>query len=668
MRVCSFVMLVICLLLSACANPLTPPSVSTTVPSATDRPPVTAAPPASTSTPEPTAQATKPLYKQADCKFKPSKDVKLAWKVTCGYLTVPEDRGKPNGKTIRLAVAVFASKSKSPRPDPIIYLEGGPGGHALEGIPQSFADRFEPFLADRDFIMFDQRGTGYSEPALDCPELIDIEFKTLDQNLSFEESEKLGIDTILKCHDRLAKEDVNLTAYTSAASAADLNDLRVALGYDTWNLYGISYGTRLALTEMRDFPAGIRSVVLDSTVPLQASEADIPANANRAFKQLFDGCAADAACNQAFPNLEQTFNEMVDQLNKKPVLEKAVDPLSSDHKEYSVLLNGDTVVSTLFQWLYVSDVIPLLPKVIDDARKGTDYSLLARLRLLSVVEEKFVSLGMHYAVECSEEVPFSTHDELANADQPFPELHHAVSVESYYEICQQWSARPAGPIENQPVSSDIPTLVLSGEYDPITPPSYGKIAAETLSKSFYFVFPGLGHGVSNDHPCPRGIMTAFLDKPTVPPNATCIKEMHGPKFAVPVGEIALEPFEDTQFGIKGVRPKGWVELVPGAYSPSKSDEIVIVQQSLPGSGDSAVQFWSSRLGLTEAPAVAGTRKTNHLTWKLYELSVQGQPVDLAVAEREGKAFVVVLVSTDSEHDTLYKRLFLPAIDAYDVLK
>jgi pimeloyl-ACP methyl ester carboxylesterase len=143
---------------------------------------------------------------------------------------------------------------------------GGPGGHAIESVVLSF-DMFAPFVENRDLIVFDQRGTGFSQPSLNCQELTDLVYDLIDENLSIEEIEDRQIEAVKQCRDRITREGINLSLYNSAQSAADLNDLRMALDYESWNILGISYGTRLALTAMRDFPDGIRSVILDSVYP-----------------------------------------------------------------------------------------------------------------------------------------------------------------------------------------------------------------------------------------------------------------------------------------------------------------------------------------------------------------------------------------------------------------
>jgi pimeloyl-ACP methyl ester carboxylesterase len=620
----------------------------------------TAAPAPGVTAPAQASGGAKPDYQQAACKFNKPADVD----VTCGYLIVPEDRSKPDVRTIKLHVAVFKSKSANPEPDPVVYLEGGPGGHALDNLEFSFPSSFEPFTENRDFITFDQRGIGFSEPALDCPELTEAAYQKVEQNVSSEQSIQSDTAAVLKCRERLAQSGVNLAAYTSAANAADLNDLRIALGYDTWNLYGISYGTRLALTTMRDFPEGIRSVILDSTYPLQAAlDVDVPASAARVFTVFFDGCAADTACNQGFPNLETRFYELVDRLNKEPVTVPATDPFSN--KEYQVLLNGDKLIQTLFQSFYATDAIPLLPKAIDAAYQGTDYSLLARFYLLfGAAQSKFLSYGMYFSVQCGEEASFETREQLVDADKAYPEQRNTFDAASTYEVCQQWGAKPAAPVENQPVTSDLPTLVLSGEYDPITPPAYNQEAAKTLSNSYLFKYPGIGHGVSVSGPCPLEMTKAFLNEPTSEPDSECIKSMGEPAFDVPGAPVTLVPFTNSTNGIKGVVPEGWSETNPGIYTRSSAGDVALLLQVLPGNKENALDLLTQQFKLGKLPAEQDSRTTAALEWSLYEFTLQGQPADLALAEGNQRTYLVLLASNPTERQSLHDQVFIPVIDAY----
>src|SRR5207249_2111329 len=308
----------------------------------------------------------RPGFQWGSCEF----DIPVGASVDCGYLTVPEDRSQPERRQIRLHVGVFRTKATEKAADPILYLGGGPGENSTEASSYFYKSYIEPFLKNRDFIVLDQRGTGYSKPHLDCPEEREMYKDTLDEELSREESRAKDMDAIKRCHDRLVSEGVNLASYRSAESAADINDLRLALGYQSWNIYGVSYGTRLALTVMRDFLQGVRSVVLDSSYPLQANlYAGIQPDARRALDVFFNGCASDPGCNGSYPNLRTVFFRTVEELNQSPVRESIISPLTGYHYE-SVVIDGDALLGFLFQALYSTEYIPLLPRVIYDVANG----------------------------------------------------------------------------------------------------------------------------------------------------------------------------------------------------------------------------------------------------------------------------------------------------------
>jgi pimeloyl-ACP methyl ester carboxylesterase len=483
-------------------------------------------------TPGPTV-ARKPPFEWGACEF----DIDVGVTVDCGDLTVPEDRSRPDSPTIRLHVGVFESESEDPAADPMLYLGGGPGENSTEASSLGFEERIEPFLATRDYIVLDQRGTGFSRPSLDCPEL-DSAFKEhIDEDLTREQERALHQEAIFMCRDRLVSEGVNLAAYRSAESSADVEDLRLALGYDSWNIHGVSYGTRLALTVMRDFPEGVRSVVLDSTYPLQQNlYTAFPANARRAFDTFFGGCVADPACEGSYPSLESVFFNAVEELNAAPVTESITNPLSGETFDVTVL-DGDALIEFLFQALYSTELIPLLPQIIYDVSNG-DTSLMATiLGAFFAQNEELFTPGMHFSVQCSDEVALTVPEEVVAANAAYPELlaltaGDAFSGDGVFGVCQRWGTAVADPKENQPVSSDIPTLVLAGEYDPITPPEWGQQAADTLSRHYFYVFPGVGHGVATAHDCPQSITMAFLADPSLEPDASCVGEMGGVDWAV----------------------------------------------------------------------------------------------------------------------------------------
>ncbi len=615
-------------------------------------------------TPTPTKAATGGKgFEKTDCWFKEP----TGRDVECGWLTVPEDHAQPDGKTIKLAVARFKSDASKPQPDPIVYLEGGPGGSPLKSsILSQFDVYYGPLLDKRDLILFDQRGTGYSQPALDCPEMVKLALDTLDQNLNAAQSEELNNKALLECHDRLVKQGINLDVYNSAQNAADIETLRQALGYDKINLYGISYGTRLALTALRDEPTGIRSVIIDSVyTPQEDLYARTPANGARAIEALFTACAAESGCNASFPNLRQMFFTLKDKLDKEPV--KFNITLKSGEKK-EMLLNGDGLVGLVFQALYDTSALPLLPRLISDISNG-NYDLAAGFEGAILSEIDKISNGMYYAVQCKEEVPFDQQSVIDSALKQYPEFA-ALASQHIIDACQAYGVKPASPIENQPVSSNVPTLVFSGEFDPITPPAWAEEAAKTLSKSFYFNVPRAGHGSSLSADCPRSILLTFLDNPTQKPNSDCLAEQAQGKFAVPpkAADFKMVPFDEAQMNISGVIPEGWKKLGAGAYSPTgkATDSMGLVQQAAPVPADTVLnllknQFKSSGINITLDQT--GIRSANGISWKLYSGDVQVLTIDLALGEKDNVTYMVMLQGPLNDHKVLYDAVFLPAIDA-----
>ena len=470
------------------------------------------------------AQDTLPRAERVSCWMALPDDVVEGQDIDCGYLIVPEDRSSASSPTIQLAYAILYAPADVVKPDPIVYLAGGPGGNAVDEL-DSWLDT--SYLQDRDLILLDQRGTGYSQPSLNCPEM--------EQNVE---------NATQACHDRLISEGVNLQAYNSAENAADVADLRTALGYNEWNLYGVSYGTRLALTVLRDYPEGVRSVVINSVYPPEVNSwEEYGRNTADEFNKLFEGCAADAECSAAYPNLEQAFYSTVDQLNAEPAHYSGTNSATGDPVDKD--MSGDDLIDRVFQLLYSSESIPYLPRVISEAANG-NYAALDDLESGAMLEPGYRqspdmedisdSEGMNLSVECQEEVAFL--DEataLANTPaQPAPLHDNSVrAIQGTFSDCQIWNVRAADPKETLPVMSAIPTLVTAGEFDPITPAKWAESAASYLANSFYFLFPGGGHGVIDLNPCSQGIMQSFLDDPTREPDGSCISAMGEPQWVLP---------------------------------------------------------------------------------------------------------------------------------------
>jgi pimeloyl-ACP methyl ester carboxylesterase len=463
-------------------------------------------------------------FERADCMFGDIKGV------DCGYLYVPEDRSQSGGPQLQLAVAIIRSSNPNPAPDPVLILFswlGGPGAHILVTI-DGLMSNIKEILVNRDVIVFDQRGTGYSLPNLDCEEVQNQVVQDASQNISQKELQRHSFQAYQDCYDRLAQQGIDLSAYTSAADAADVNDLRLALGYKEWNIYGDSYGARRALTIMRDFPEGVRSVVLDSVYPPQAnSDIEATANADRALKLLFERCAADKACNAAYPNLESVFYDAATQLDTDPILLKVIDP--ETQKEYPVLINGDQMINLIIRLLHSSYALPFIPgwiyKFYDGNAAGDE--MLKSIIYIFAFFNGFSSEGKGLSVQCSETInqPAETADAEIN-----PRLQEAVNVGRYLSLCPAWNVEPATGAEIEPVVSDIPTLLVTGDSDPTFSPAWQKSTAENLSHSYSFEFPwapfGLIYGSGPATECARSIVSAFINDPATKPSATCMDNLN----------------------------------------------------------------------------------------------------------------------------------------------
>lgn len=479
-----------------------------------------------------------PRFEPAPCPYPVPEGIA----VESGYLTVPEARsaasgGEPYARTIRLFVALVRSTHPERKPDPVIWLNGGPGGNSRGVFAQLGLPQFrELFLQDRDFIMFDQRGTGYSEPALRCPETEAEERAALLEHLHPDERRQRYVAAALRCRARLAAEGVNLAAFNTPESAADIEDLRVALGYERVNFYSISYGTRLALAAMRDHPAGIRSVVLDSTVPMQVSQyADGIANTAYSFDLLFERVAADPTANAAYPHLREVFFDLTRRLDAEPDWVTVPDPAGGE--PVRVPISGELLTGVLCTLFYSTQAIPTLPGLIYAFARG-DYARAVEVvtGMLEPASGPGYAEGMYYCVNCCDDkVTPAIAEQIAAQAAAHPGMAAVPHMEFHLgeyiiPLCAGWGARASGPAEHEPVRSYIPTLILAGEYDQNTPASWGRLAGETLPNSAYIEFPGVGHGAIWAGDRATQIMRAFFTDPAAQPDDSCAREMPGPRF------------------------------------------------------------------------------------------------------------------------------------------
>ncbi len=499
----------------------TPTATATLVrPAATPITIATPSPPTATPTDTPPPTPTPislPAFEPANCRF----SLETSRKVECGYLIVPENHSQPdNGKIVRLHVAIFKSTNPNPEPDPVIYLSGS--GNQLDSHSYYLYAGGDEILQDRDYIMYNQRGARYNEPTLDCPDLTSLAWSLAREDRVSKENDDKFIERLKDCDDDLLAQGHDLTAYNTVENAADVNDLRIALGYDQVNLYGTSYGTRIALTVMRHHPEGVRSVILDSVYPPNVNLfVEDATNVYRAFKEVFDSCAADAECNEKYPDLETTFYQAVDDLN--------ADPSEVSLNRGDILFNGDLLVVGLYSRLYSADSIPHIPSLI---RTASERKLGGLTRSVEGwVDWDGEGEGVFWSLYCNEEIAFATYDDsLAMAAEIPPQISDVFAAYLEFTLCESWESGRADPVEDTAVVSDIPALIFTGQFDPVTPPRWGRLAAETLSNPFFYEFTGLSHGIMRSNDCGLTIGLQFLENPTTEPDSSCMSELSGPDF------------------------------------------------------------------------------------------------------------------------------------------
>jgi pimeloyl-ACP methyl ester carboxylesterase len=406
---------------------------------------------------------------------------------------------------VRLAVAVF-SKAERPR-EPLFFLQGGPGDAAIDMTVRLFSSVFSAFLDQRDLIVIDQRGAGHSEPSLDCPER-----------------------DLATCRARLARQGINLGSYTTTENAADINDVRLALGYQRVDLFGCSYGTLLAQAVMRDYPAAVRSAILDSPAPLQQLvNLELIRHFEPALQVLFDACQSDAACNKDYPNLSETFYNLAERLNASPVQIRVHRGANAPARK--ITLTGSHFGFLIWQSLYYSEAIPHLPRIICDSAGGNHERLARLIERLHIPDER--SEGMQQSVECTEMAPFMKPHQFHEAARRISPALRQDALNRFGDVfdrCRIWSVPPANARVKEPLRSSTPVLLLSGAFDPATPPASARWTAERLTRHYLFIFPDSGHAVLRTSTCARAVISAFLAEPGHSPRVPCVARLSGPRF------------------------------------------------------------------------------------------------------------------------------------------
>ena len=395
----------------------------------------------------------------------------------CGFLRVPEDRAKRDGSSIDLRIAVVPAVSRNPARDPLVFLTGGPGQAATETYPQ-LAPAFRRVNRERDIVLVDQRGTGGSN-ALRCPE-----DEVKDLALLHEEKIRPWVS---RCLEGLAGDP---RFYTTSIAMTDLDEVREALGYERVNLYGLSYGTRAALTYLRMFPERVRAVILDGVVPpTEALGLDVAADAQRAIDLVIARCSSDPRCREAFPELSGDLDSLMKRL-ETPVTVALRHPRTGEMEE--IPFSREMAAYAIRLLSYSQETASLVPLLLSSAARSDLAPLAAQFLIVTASVGETMAEGMGISVVCSEDFPFF--EEEAITERNRDTYLGALQTDSLKLVCPLWPRGEAPADFKSPVPSSAPVLLLSGEADPVTPPENGELTASQLGpKALHLVARGQGH-------------------------------------------------------------------------------------------------------------------------------------------------------------------------------
>ena len=454
----------------------------------------------------------------------------------CGILHVPEKRdGVGASRQLGLRFAVLGHTA-SAETDPIVYISGGPGEPAQIDAASiatwwSWMDR-EPWFHNRNLVLFDQRGVGMSEPRMDCPELVDAAYDVLEQALTLEASDGIWADAAGRCHSRLAASGIDLANYNTASIVADLKDLLAQLGYRAPILLANSYGTRVALRLAADRTIGIGAMVLDSVDPPEARDyTEAAANASAAFAGLFQSCAGDAACKDAFPALADDFYRSVAQAARAPLQVTVTDPKGGSRVAQ---LDDGKLVETLFYAFYDARRLEELPAVISALARGDTRPVEPLVQLgLDNYGSDGASLGLFLSVECHDDFAVNPRSDVERAAAAAPPFRKFALSNLPLAACPNWPVGRSSEAEYAPPTRDVPVLLLAGELDPATPPRWAEAVAARLPHAYLFKFPGIGHGVlgaRRAQTCASRLVERFLADASRRPSDDCPLVLTTPHF------------------------------------------------------------------------------------------------------------------------------------------
>lgn len=433
----------------------------------------------------------------------------------CEQVFLPADYDSPADGEVALSVVVL--EAVTPSASPVFILTGGPGSSAIDTYVDLLSSH--PFRETRDIVIIEQRGTFYSTPSLFCDEVFNTSLALMaDPPEPGQDLSARYLSAYEECFTRFAADGIDLSDYNSLNNARDIEGIRLALGYDQIVLYGSSYGTLLAQHYLRDYDTHVEAAILDAVVsPAINFITAAPAVTQAAFDRLFAACEADPTCSAVYPDLSETYRRTYLRLQDRPLGITLTDPATLT--SYDTVFTGEDFRTFTFNLLYSGDILRFMPRIIRDISLGRMDEVIPIIEVLAF--DRYQSDGMYYATVCAEDADYVTSDVDVIGlpiDMAEIEIDNARFIR---DLCTSWPFEMLPPIVDQGVVTDVPVLLLSGAYDPITTASYAQDAAARMPNSQQVVFADGAHGNILNQPCAEGIVVGFLADPAAPLDVSC---------------------------------------------------------------------------------------------------------------------------------------------------
>jgi len=479
------------------------------------------------------AAAFTPTFARTRC---PALQSIVVLRMTCGYLTVLENRNRPAGPTIKLFVTRIEPPQRHPHPDPMFVSVD------LSVVPDYAGIAPMAQRIDREIITMDPRGAGHSQPNLGCPEVEKLSASSLRVPTGNATLRSRFLNAVAACYHRLRRQGIDLSSYDLHQNAADIEDLRKALRIRQWGLTGTGTESRVMLQALREHPQHVREVVLDSADFPQADPfSGAILGIRHAIAQMDTACSADPSCHRRFPHIAQAVARVVARLTSKPITVTVPDLASQP--PIKILFDGALFLRGLRDLLAAiprDGAGPQIPALIYQALGPAASSSLRPIAARMATDQTYcdgyqpkcddlhsLTEGAYYSILCRDIQPFTNRRALAQLAGHDPAYLEAFTHNPYLDVCTRWKVRPADPSVASPVHTSVPTLMFAGQFDPFGALPVAQQAATTFSRAWVKQVPSIGHNVLGVDECSRSIRNAWVNKPTSPPASTsCLNTLH----------------------------------------------------------------------------------------------------------------------------------------------